>query len=86
MKARRPSSNWPRSTTHRDINRKTAFIAIAGFGESATITTRVFNTAFKALDLNVRCLPIEIGDLNQVAEDAQCLEDQSDPRLWAGRQ
>ena len=51
---------------HRDVNRKTAFIAIAGFGESATISTRVLNAAFKELGLNVRCLPIEIGDLNQV--------------------
>ncbi len=50
----------------RDINSKTVFIAIAGFGESQTTTTKVLNVGFKALAMNVRCLPIELGDLKQL--------------------
>lgn len=48
------------------IDRKTTFVAIAGMGEAATITTKVLNAGFKQLDKNVRCLPIEIGDLKQL--------------------
>lgn len=49
-----------------EINSKTTFIAIAGFGESQTITTRILNAAFQELGMNVRCLPIELGDLKQL--------------------
>ena len=45
----------------RDIDRSTTFLAIAGFGESQTMTTRIYNTAFRILGMNVRCLPIEVG-------------------------
>ncbi len=50
----------------REVDRSTIFVAIAGFGEAAIITTRIFNAAFKQLDMNVRCLPIQIGDLNKL--------------------
>lgn len=49
-----------------DINSKTSFVAIAGMGESQTIGTRILNTAFKELEINARCLPIELGDINQL--------------------
>ncbi|MEZ6144527.1 MAG: type I 3-dehydroquinate dehydratase [Planctomycetaceae bacterium] len=48
------------------IDRKTTFVAIAGMGEAATITTKAINAGFKHLGKNVRCLPIEIGDLNRL--------------------
>jgi len=50
----------------REIDRTTAFVAIAGFGETQMMTTRVFNAAFKLLGSNTRCLPIEIGNLNML--------------------
>ncbi len=50
----------------REIDKKTVFVAVAGFGESQTATTRVFNAAFKQLGMNVRCLPIEVGELKQL--------------------
>jgi 3-dehydroquinate dehydratase / shikimate dehydrogenase len=50
----------------RDIDRQTTFVAIAGFDEAAIISTRVFNAAFAQQGLNVRCLPIQIGDLQRV--------------------
>jgi len=50
----------------RKIDRQTRFVAIAGFGESATISTRIFNAAFEQHELNVRCLPIQIGDLDRI--------------------
>jgi len=51
---------------YKDVNSKTTFIAIAGFGESQTITTKILNAAFKQLGMNVRCLPIELGETQQL--------------------
>ncbi|MCA9091736.1 MAG: type I 3-dehydroquinate dehydratase, partial [Planctomycetaceae bacterium] len=50
----------------RDIDSKTSFIAIAGFGSAQRTTTRLFNAAFQKLELNVRCLPIEVGDVQKL--------------------
>lgn len=50
----------------QDINSKTTFIAISGFGEAQTITTRIFNAAFQELGLNVRCLPIEVEQVDDL--------------------
>ncbi len=47
----------------REIDKSTVFIAIAGFGETQSITTRILNAAFKQIGVNVRCLPIELGDV-----------------------
>ncbi len=49
-----------------DINKKTAFVAVSGFGPAQTITTRILNAAFRELNLNVRCLPIEIEDVGEL--------------------
>ncbi|MCA9087286.1 MAG: type I 3-dehydroquinate dehydratase [Planctomycetaceae bacterium] len=50
----------------RDIDSKTGFVAIAGFGPAQLATTRILNAGFKEAGLNVRCLPIEIGDLKRL--------------------
>jgi 3-dehydroquinate dehydratase / shikimate dehydrogenase len=50
----------------KDINRKTTFVAISGFGEAQIITTKILNAAFKELDLNVRCLPIELENVDEL--------------------
>lgn len=50
----------------KEINRKTAFVAISGFGEAQIITTRILNAAFKELGLNVRCLPIELEEVGEL--------------------
>ncbi len=50
----------------KDINRKTIFVAISGFGEAQTITTRILNAAFLELGLNVRCLPIELERVDEL--------------------
>lgn len=50
----------------KDINSKTAFVAISGFGDSQTITTRILNAAFAELGLNVRCLPIEVEEVGEL--------------------
>lgn len=49
-----------------DIDRKTGFIAISGFGEAQIITTRIFNAAFRELGVNVRCLPIELEEVGEL--------------------
>ena len=48
------------------IDRKTLFVAIAGLGETATITTKAINAGFRQIGQNVRCLPVEIGDLKRL--------------------
>ncbi|MGD9853507.1 MAG: hypothetical protein AB7U20_01015, partial [Planctomycetaceae bacterium] len=48
------------------INRQTLFVAIAGMGGTATLTVKAINAGFRALGKNVRCLPIEIGNLKQL--------------------
>lgn len=50
----------------REIDKSTVFVAIAGFGDSQTITTRILNAAFKQIGANVRCLPIELGDVKML--------------------
>lgn len=57
-----------------EIDRKTQFVAVAGFGESQTITTRILNAAFKQIDLNVRCLPIQPGDVKQLKKMLDALK------------
>lgn len=50
----------------RDIDKKTTFVAVAGFGPTQTATIRIFNAAFRSLELPVRCLPLQVGDLKQL--------------------
>lgn len=50
----------------QDIDRKTVFVAISGFGEAQIITTKIFNAAFKELGINVRCLPIELEKVDDL--------------------
>lgn len=50
----------------RDIDKKTTFVAVAGFGEAQTKTIRIFNAAFRKLQMPVRCLPLQVGELTQL--------------------
>jgi len=52
----------------RDINSRTQFVGIAGFGASKLTTVRLLNAAFRELELNTRCVPIEIGDLSKLRQ------------------
>jgi 3-dehydroquinate dehydratase/shikimate dehydrogenase len=58
----------------REIDRKTVFVAIAGFGPSQTATTRILNAGFQQLGMNVRCLPIQIGDFKQLRKMLDALK------------
>jgi len=58
----------------REIDKSTVFIAIAGFGEAQSITTRVLNAAFKQIGVNVRCLPIELGDVKMLKKMLDALK------------
>ncbi len=42
----------------REIDSHTAFVGVVGMGASEVVTSRCFNTFFKAQGLNVRCLPL----------------------------
>ncbi|HWL09270.1 MAG TPA: type I 3-dehydroquinate dehydratase [Planctomicrobium sp.] len=48
------------------ITSKTAFVAVAGFGPAQTIMTRVLNAGFQSIGANVRCLPVELGEIRQL--------------------
>ncbi len=50
----------------RDIDKKTTFVAVAGFGPTQSATVRIFNAAFRSLNLPVRCLPLQVGELKQL--------------------
>ena len=58
----------------REIDKSTVFIAIAGFGETQSITTRILNAAFKQIGANVRCLPIELGDVKMLKKMLDALK------------
>lgn len=59
---------------HREIDKKTAFVAVAGFGASQTATIRVLNTAFQQLDMAVRCLPVQPGDVKSLKKMLDALK------------
>lgn len=48
----------------RDIAPQTRFVAVAGFGETETMTVRILNAGFARLGLNYRCLPLEFDKLD----------------------
>lgn len=48
----------------REIDAQTRFIAVSGFSETETITVRVLNTGFRKLNMNLRCLPMELDKLD----------------------
>lgn len=45
----------------REIGPQTRFVAVAGFGATETAIVRSFNAGFAQHQLNIRCLPLEIG-------------------------
>jgi 3-dehydroquinate dehydratase/shikimate dehydrogenase len=58
----------------RDIGPQTWFIGVAGFGPAETATIKAFNAGFAHHQLNIRCLPLELGlshKLNQMLDALQ---------------
>jgi 3-dehydroquinate dehydratase/shikimate dehydrogenase len=49
----------------RDINRQTPLVGVAGFTPQQKTTVRLMNAAFKYLGLDMRCLPMEVGDIGR---------------------
>lgn len=58
----------------REIDKKSSFIAVAGFGDAQTATVRVFNTAFQQLDMGVRCLPVQPGEVKSLKKMLDALK------------
>jgi 3-dehydroquinate dehydratase/shikimate dehydrogenase len=52
----------------RDIGPNTRFVAVVGFGPAETATVRVLNAAFAHHQLNIRCLPLEIGLSDKITQ------------------
>lgn len=50
----------------REINQETIFVGIAGFGPAQELTTRIMNAGMREIGMNVRCLPIEVGDVRKL--------------------
>ena len=59
---------------HREIDKKTAFVAVAGFGDAQTATIRILNAAFKELEMNVRCLPVQPGEVKSLKKMLEVLK------------
>ncbi|HTI51267.1 MAG TPA: type I 3-dehydroquinate dehydratase [Planctomycetaceae bacterium] len=58
----------------RDIGAHTWFIGVTGFGPGETATVKAFNAGFAHHQLNIRCLPLELGlshKLNQMLDALQ---------------
>ena len=53
---------------HRDFGPQTRLIGVSGFGQTSTTTLRVMNAGFALLNLNVRCLPLELDKLDSFAQ------------------
>ena len=58
----------------KEIGKATTLVAVAGLGPSQTITARVLNAGFAELDMNARCLPIEVGDIGQLRKMLDALK------------
>lgn len=53
--------NW------NDISPQTKFVGVVGgFGEAGTTAVKALNAAFKALELDVCCLPLELGGFDKL--------------------
>ncbi len=52
----------------REIGPQTRFVAVAGFGPAETATVRVLNAGFAHHQLNIRCLPLEIGVSDKITQ------------------
>lgn len=50
----------------REINKETTFIGIAGLGPAQEVATRIINAGLQQVAPDVRCLPIEVGDIRKL--------------------
>jgi 3-dehydroquinate dehydratase / shikimate dehydrogenase len=58
----------------REINPRTQFVGIVGFGASRLTTVRLLNAGFRELELNTRCVPLEIGELSKLRQMLDLLQ------------
>lgn len=56
------------------INSKTRFVGLVGFGDQEATTVRIFNAGFSQLDLPTRCLPIHLGRTDKVHQMLEVLK------------
>ncbi|MEI6539406.1 MAG: type I 3-dehydroquinate dehydratase [Planctomycetota bacterium] len=61
------STVWQLQEDYRcgEINSKTRFVGIIGYGDSENIAARVINAAFSSMEKPIRCLPLLPGDLSK---------------------
>jgi 3-dehydroquinate dehydratase/shikimate dehydrogenase len=50
----------------RGINKDTTFIGVAGLGPAQEVATRILNAGLQEVAPDVRCLPIEVGDVRKL--------------------
>lgn len=58
----------------QDINAQTQFVGIVGFGTPKFTMVRLLNAAFRELEINTRCVPLEIGDLGKLRQMLDLLQ------------
>jgi len=50
------------------ITPQTRFVGLFGYGPAEPTTVRVLNAGFRALDLNLRCLPLRLSETDRLAK------------------
>ncbi len=58
----------------KDINNHSRFVAVAGFNDAQRALIQVFNDAFRSLEMNVRCLPVQPGNINRLRKMLDALK------------
>ncbi len=58
----------------RQVDAETRLIGAAGFGSVRTRTVRAFNAAFAELEMNCRCIPLEVGPVESLRPLLQSLD------------
>ena len=58
----------------KNITKKTRFVGVVGLGKTAATTVRILNAGFQRIELNTRCLPIELGDLTKLTKRLEALK------------
>jgi 3-dehydroquinate dehydratase / shikimate dehydrogenase len=58
----------------QEINAQTQFVGVVGFGMPRLTMVSLLNAAFRKLEINTRCVPLEIGELSKLRQMLELLQ------------
>lgn len=56
------------------INSKTRFLGLAGYGETQPLVAKILNRGFCKIDSSYRCLPFQVGNLDKIRKRLETLK------------